>query len=73
MMYSKYIPLKIDFTFYTHLSFISFSSTKMIKSSSKLYSTTLLSSTIIKFNLFTELCVARLTGNEGRKVLLGLG
>ena len=31
------------------------------------------SSTIIKFNLFTELCVARLTGNEGRKLLLGLG
>ena len=27
---------------------------------------------IIKFNLFTALCVARLTGNRGRKLLLGL-
>ena len=27
---------------------------------------------IIKFNLFTVLCVARLTGDEGRKLLLGL-
>ena len=39
----------------------------------QLYFTELHSSTIIKFNLFTELCVARLTGNEGRKLLLGLG
>ena len=63
-------------TFYTHLSsshLIQQRDDKELLQSLLDNFTELQSSTIIKFNLFTELCVARLTGNEGRKLLLGLG